>query len=289
MTLPHLQTYAQRALHHKNPAAKLLLEIIDRKNTNLAVSVDVASAKDFLKIIDVVGPFVCLIKAIILFCRPLPLTHIDIIEDFSPSLITDLQALSAKHDFVIFEDRKFADIGNTVALQYSSGVHRIASWSHITNAHPVPGPSIITGLSSVGLPLGRGLLLLAEMSTKGSLASGSYTEAAVQMARAHRDFVIGFIAQRRMDGVGADANEMAAEEDFLILTPGVGLDTKGDGMGQQYRTPREVVLESGCDVIIVGRGIYGKDPTLVDSIIVQAKRYRDEGWAAYLTRTKQTP
>jgi orotidine-5'-phosphate decarboxylase len=63
---PHLQTYNQRALRHKNPAAKLLLETIDRKKSNLAVSVDVASAKDFLAIIDAVGPFVCLIKAIII-------------------------------------------------------------------------------------------------------------------------------------------------------------------------------------------------------------------------------
>ncbi|KAJ7764995.1 humps family-domain-containing protein, partial [Mycena maculata] len=275
MSLPHLRTYAERALHHKNPAAKLLLETIERKKSNLAVSVDVASAKDFLAIIDVVGPFVCLVK-----------THIDIIEDFTPSLITDLQTLSAKHDFLIFEDRKFADIGNTVSLQYSSGVHKIASWSHITNAHPVPGPSIITGLSSIGLPLGRGLLLLAEMSTKGSLATGSYTMGAVQMARAHRDFVIGFIAQHRMDGVGASPAELTAEEDFLILTPGVGLDVRGDAMGQQYRTPHDVILESGCDVIIVGRGIYGKDASLVDSIVVQAKRYREHGWAAYLARTK---
>ncbi|KAJ6485176.1 humps family-domain-containing protein [Mycena vitilis] len=275
MSSPHLQTYAQRALQHKNPAAKLLLETIEKKQSNLAVSVDVASAKDFLAIIDVVGPFVCLIK-----------THVDIIEDFTPSLITDLQALSVKHDFVIFEDRKFADIGNTVALQYSSGVHRIANWSHITNAHPVPGPSVITGLSSIGLPLGRGLLLLAEMSTKGSLASGAYTDAAVKMARAHRDFVIGFIAQRRMDGVAAGLNEATDQEDFLVLTPGVGLDVKGDAMGQQYRSPREVVLESGCDVIIVGRGIYGKDPSLVDNIVAQARRYKEEGWAAYLARIK---
>lgn len=38
-------------------------------------------------------------------------THIDIIEDFEPILIHELQELSIKHDFVIFEDRKFADIG----------------------------------------------------------------------------------------------------------------------------------------------------------------------------------
>jgi len=163
-------------------------------------------------------------------------------------------------------------------------VHKIASWAHLTNAHPVPGPSVVTGLSSVGLPLGRGLLLLAEMSTKGSLAVGEYTEQAVRMARQHRDFVIGFIAQRRMDGVGASPNEDISNEDFLILTPGIGLESKGDGMGQQYRTPREAVLTSGSDVIIVGRGIYGGDLKAVDAISARAERYMSEGWAAYKER-----
>ncbi|CAL1700858.1 unnamed protein product [Somion occarium] len=210
-------------------------------------------------------------------------------KNFDHTLIEQLRELSVKHDFLIFEDRKFADIGNTVALQYSSGVYKIASWSHITNAHPVPGPSIISGLASVGLPLGRGLLLLAEMSTKGSLATGSYTEEAVRMARAHRDFVIGFIAQRRMDGVGAAPGESTDDEDFLILTPGVGLDSRGDSMGQQYRTPREVILDSGCDVIIVGRGIYGKGSNVdIQAVQEQAERYRAEGWAAYQKRIKST-
>jgi len=179
-------------------------------------------------------------------------------------------------------------IGNTVALQYSSGVHKIASWSHLTNAHPVPGPSIIKGLSSVGLPLGRGLLLLAEMSTKGSLAVGAYTEEAVRMARQHRDFVIGFIAQKRMEGIGAGPEDDISDEDFLILTPGIGLESKGDGMGQQYRTPHEAVFESGSDVIIVGRGIYGTDPKAVRTIAAKAERYMAEGWAAYLARTRQS-
>lgn len=172
-----------------------------------------------------------------------------------------------------------------MALQYSSGVHKIASWSHITNAHPVPGPSVITGLASVGRPLGRGLLLLAEMSTEGSLATGSYTKDAVRMARANRDFVIGFIAQQRKLDLDA-----ADEEDFLILTPGVGLDTRGDGMGQQYRTPKEVILGAGCDVIIVGRGVYGKatgDVLDAKEVQAQAERYRLEGWAAYEERLQK--
>lgn len=131
------------------------------------------------------------------------------------------------------------------------------------------------------------------MSTKGSLAYGAYTEDAVRMARASRDFVFGFIAQRRMEGVGLRPQdgeilaEVDEDEDFMVLTPGVGLESKGDALGQQYKTPRTVILEAGCDVIIVGRGIYGKsDAVNVASAQALAERYRDEGWRAYEERLK---
>ena len=142
------------------------------------------------------------------------------------------------------------------------------------------------------------------MSSAGNLATGGYTAAALEMARANKDFVVGFIAMGRIEErypaplprpltKATDGGELVLEhslspdpEDWLILTPGVGLDLRGDGLGQQYRTPHEVVFESGCDVIIVGRGIYG-DGRDVEGMKRQAQRYREEGWKAYLGRTNQ--
>ena len=56
------QTYASRAARQPNPAAKALLETIERKQSNLCVSVDVTNKADLLEVCDAVGPDVCLVK-----------------------------------------------------------------------------------------------------------------------------------------------------------------------------------------------------------------------------------
>jgi len=231
---------------------------MDEKQTNLSLSLDVTEKKTFLELADLVGPEICLLK-----------THIDIIEDFDQGLIIQLQRLSEKHNFLLFEDRKFADIGNTVKHQYQHGVYHIADWAHITNAHSVSGPGIIEGLKEIGLPKGRGLLLLAEMSSKGTLAKGIYTQETLNMALANKDFVIGFITTKKL----------LDEPTLINMTPGVKLKAGNDALGQVYRTPELVIGENGSDIIIVGRGIYQADNPLE-----AAKQYRDAGWAAYQKR-----
>lgn len=239
-----------------NPALQALRRTIAEKKSNLSVAADVTTADALVKLIQQVGDEICVLK-----------THIDIIEDFSPDLITTLLDLKKKHHFLIFEDRKFADIGNTVTLQYSGGVYRIAEWADIINAHVVPGPGIIEGLRSVGLKKGAGLLLLAEMSSAGNLAIGDYTQTAVQWAQQYSDFVIGFIGMKRL----------IDNPNFITMTPGVNLADKGDGLKQQYVTPEQAVT-GGSDVIIVGRGIYGApDPAAA------ARQYKTAGWQAHLT------
>ncbi len=230
---------------------------MEEKRSNLCISADFTRAEDLLNFTEKLAPEICMLK-----------THIDILEDFSPHVTQKLTQLAEKHQFLLFEDRKFADIGNTVLHQYQGGIYRIAQWADITNAHIIPGPGIIEGLKEIGMPKKRGLLLLAEMSSKGSLAQGAYTTRAVEMAQQHDDFVIGFICQRKL----------IDDPRFIHMTPGVQRGAAKDGLGQQYNTP-EMVIGAGSDLIIVGRGI-----TSANDPLKEALDYKNTAWKAYAAR-----
>ncbi|XP_033632341.1 uridine 5'-monophosphate synthase-like [Asterias rubens] len=255
---PRMQmTYENRAELCQHPVAKQLFSIMAAKKTNLAFSADLTSCQKVLEFADKVGPHICLLK-----------THVDILEDFSAEFVSSLTALADKHNFLIFEDRKFADIGNTVKYQYGSGLYKIADWAHITNAHAVPGPGVIQGLKEVGGAKGRACLLLGQMSSSGNLATGEYTKATIKMAEDQADFVIGFICT---SGLSSDPR-------FIHMTPGVKLAEGTDSLGQQYLTPQKVIGQQGSDIIIVGRGIYQAD----DPVEV-AKMYKEAGFSAYMS------
>ncbi|KAL9591333.1 MAG: hypothetical protein Q9179_007828 [Wetmoreana sp. 5 TL-2023] len=127
-------------------------------------------------------------------------------------------------------------------------------------------------------PHARGLLLLAEMSSEGNLMGQGYTEKCIEAARNDKDFVLGFVAQRNL-------NKREMGDEFLVFVPGVALPpeeeeverggVKGDGKGQRWRGPYEVMQE-GADVVIVGRGILNARDKAAE-----AERYRKEAWRGY--------
>ncbi|XP_051786971.1 uridine 5'-monophosphate synthase [Erpetoichthys calabaricus] len=262
-TCKELSYGARAELVDIHPVAAKLLRIMEKKKTNLCLSADVTSSKELLHLADTLGPHICILK-----------THIDILHDFQSIVTSELNALADKHEFLIFEDRKFADIGNTVKHQYEEGLYRISSWSHIVNAHVVPGPGVVKGLREVGLPLNRGCLLIAEMSSQGSLAVGDYSKAAVKMAEEYSNFVFGFIS----------VSKMTNNPKFLHMTPGVQMQLSGDNLGQQYLTPEEVIDKKRSDIIIVGRGILTAPGRLE-----AAQAYKTAGWEAYLKRLTKAP
>ncbi len=240
------------------------------KKTNLTFSDDETDPLRFLGLAGMMAPEIAVLK-----------THIDILENFTPDITKRLVELSSKHNFMIFEDRKLADIGNTSVLQYTKGIYRIADWANFVNVHVVPGPGIIEGIGraneQIGGSLPRGVIILSQMSSEGNLATDDYTKKAVEFTRKYEGMVAGHI------GNGGDVDELAklaalSVPGHVIFTPGVKIEEGGDGKGQRYSSPGKAIA-AGSDTIIVGRGIYGApDP------LKAAKAYREAGWSAYLKR-----
>lgn len=257
--LGHALSYSERAKQCQVNISKQLLSLLDEKKTNLCLSADVNFSDQLLDLANQLGQELCILK-----------THMDIIEDFSPSLPEKLMMLARKHRFLLFEDRKFADIGNTVKQQYQGGIYHIANWADLINAHSLPGPHCIEALAEVGLPKNRGLLLIAEMSSKKHLMDPAYQEKTLKLAERYARFVIGFICQ----------GQLSKAPHWIYLTPGVQFIESGDSLGQQYITPTQAILEQRTDIIIVGRGILKAKDTLQE-----ARRYRDAGWQAYRKRS----
>lgn len=251
-------SYSQRCEFIKNPTAQKLCYIAEEKQSNLVLSLDLTCVQDCLTMLQQVSAQICMVK-----------THVDILTDFTRDFVHELQDLARREKFVIFEDRKFADIGHTVQLQYAQGIYKIADWAELITAHTVPGPGIVTGLKEVGLPRGHATVLLAEMSSQGHLLSEDYRRRTIEMARLHADFVIGFISVHRL----------LESPEFLYLTPGVQVQEGKDNLGQQYLTPQKVIAENKSDFIIVGRGII-KAPNPAET----AKQYQAAGWQAYQQR-----
>ncbi len=240
-----------------HPVLKKLYQTMLLKSSNLAVSVDVVVPEKLIVLVEQVAEHICVLK-----------THMDIVENFTPELTIKLRQLADEHNFLIFEDRKFADIGNTVLHQVRDGVYRITQWADIINAHALPGEGIIAGLREGCKGRDIGLLMLAQMSSKGNLFSEQYIKQTVEMAEANQNFVIGFIAQEKL--VDDDVN-------LVTMTPGVQMQVSGDDLGQNYNTPEDVIVKKGSDIIIVGRGIYqAQDPKKAAAL------YQQSGWDAYL-------
>ncbi|KAK7793028.1 hypothetical protein R5R35_004459 [Gryllus longicercus] len=254
-------SFMDRAQETKSLVAAKLFRIMAEKRTNLCLSMDTTNSMELLELASKVGAHICLLKI-----------HIDIIKDFSKDFITNLVALAKEYNFLILEDRKFADIGHVVKLQYSQGVHEISSWADLVTVHPIPGPGIISGLKAALEELSqqdRGCFIVVEMSSQGNLNSADYKTAAVKLAMTHSDFVVGIVCQ---------SSSLVPDPGLIQLTPGVKLDKGSDTLGQQYNSPEHVVL-NGADVAVVGRGI-----TEAQDIIGTVKEFQTRLWEAYEKR-----
>ncbi len=221
---------------HQHPIGQRLLNIANTKKSNLIASVDLTSAQKIIKFLSIVGDDICAVKL-----------HADIITDFSENFILELKSLSEKKQFLIIEDRKFADIGNTQLLQLSQGIYSIASWADMVTIHVIAGEASLKAIQDWDTVNKPALIPILEMSSKGALTDNDYIEKCKQFLYNYTD-VIGAVCQ-----------STALKTGFLKFTPGINLSAKEDNKGQNYNSPAFAIENLQSDFLIIGRGLYLSD------------------------------
>ncbi|XP_018024815.1 uridine 5'-monophosphate synthase [Hyalella azteca] len=253
-----IKTFELRADAAVHPLVRSLLGIVTSKRSNLCVSADVSSCTELLTLAQQVGPHICLLK-----------THVDTLPDFSDSVAQQLRSVAQQHNFLLFEDSKFVDIGATVARQWE----RRGAWADIVTVVPIAGDGLLTAIAQAALDNSKkGVILVAEMSSDGALRSAEYQEMCRAAAKRFPHLVMGFVSQ----------SSISQSPWLLQLSPGVSVSASGDALGQRYVSPECSVGERGADVIIVGRGVTtSSDPAAA------AANYQQLAYSAYLERVKR--
>jgi orotidine 5'-phosphate decarboxylase subfamily 1 len=248
----------------RNPAAKLACKVALEKKSNLFLGLDVSDKSEFTRLLELCSSEIAGIK-----------THVDIIEGFSMDWWQTVLDSCKDNGLVVFEDRKFADIGTTVRMQYSSGIYRICDWANLVTVHSVAGPGSIQGLQKASqdcrTAIPRGALILAQMTSAGNLATADYTHKTVEFAKQHSEFAAGFIGNPS-DPAGLRHLAKECLDGMLLFTPGINVDGGPGSLGQRYCTPKQAV-DNGADFLIVASGICkSADPGRA------AREYKIQGW-----------
>ena len=215
-----------------NSVQTRLYNIIITKKTNLILSLDLTDKTEILKLITQVGCYICILKL-----------HIDIIRYVDNKFIDNLKSLSKKFNFLLFEDHKYSDIGNTFRLQYTNS-YKVNLWADIISVHCISGEGIMEEF--IKLSPNKAILLIAEMSSKDNLIDRNYTKKVIDIANKYKNNVLGFICQHKI----------SEDNSFIYITPGISLNRYNDTKDQTYKHPNDVIIDNNSDLIIVGRDIY---------------------------------
>jgi orotidine 5'-phosphate decarboxylase subfamily 1 len=242
------------------------MESVVKKKSLVVLAADLPRVDDLVDMIARVGSQVAALK-----------THVDMVDDFSMDEWGRVIGAAQAHDLMLFEDRKFADIGK-VAQAQMGGLYDIRSWADLVTAHSVSGPDALDGIASAwdGVQRVGGILLLAQMSSRDNLLSEEYGSRTLEFGAAS-PHVIGYI------GNGSSPAEIGvlrakAGDGRMIWTPGVRLTAAEGVLGQRYGHPGDAV-RAGSDAVIVGSGIHGaEDPEEA------ARSYAEASWKALLGR-----
>jgi uridine monophosphate synthetase len=247
--------------NNKNCVTKRLVNIILDKKTNLVFSADINDFFQLIKIVTMIGKYICILKI-----------HCDTINDFTLEKGLILKKLSLELNFLLFEDRKFTDIGSVFKNQYTMGSYKISEWADIITVNTM-SIGIYTTFADINKDYSKAILPVCDMSNEhlNSYDLHNRKNNMTKIVDKFKDHIVGIVTQKR--------EEYMTNNNIFYFTPGISITSTHDNLDQTYRTPQKAILMDNCDLLIVGRDIYSNT-----NIIECARRYKIIGWNTLVKR-----
>ena len=112
----------------------ILMGLIVYKKTALCLSLDVSRWSDAKIILNLCGPYICMVKL-----------HSDLFTDICEIdvFIKELKCLARKHQFLIMEDIKLADIDKISRSKINNSFFKYNKWANYITVHGLTSQSII--------------------------------------------------------------------------------------------------------------------------------------------------
>ena len=202
--------------------------IIQTKKSNICLAADVETVQELFNVIEDLGDYICILKV-----------HYDIISDFHVNLeetIKKLNEYKEKYNFLIWEDRKFADIGMVMVRQVKNHISR---WADIISVHSISGLESVKSIDFISI------FLIAQLSSKGCLTDSNY-------------IIRSSIISEKLDNIIGIVCQYKIKSDKLMVVPGISIKNSEDGMGQQHNSI-DSPSKSFADIYVIGRGIIQSD------------------------------
>lgn len=210
----------------KNKNVKTKLVDIINKKKKICVAIDLTKTTDIIKFIIALAKEVAIFKL-----------HCDIIDDFDDNFISQLKILKKHYNILIWEDRKFSDIGFITTQQLNGGIYKISEWADIVTFHST------CGYKSIPIDINLIIFLVVELSVDGHLCDTNYIEKSVQIANTHPN-IFGVVCQHDIKNL---------DKNILKIVPGISLNKqKKDNYNQLYN---KIENKNFADIFVVGRSI----------------------------------
>ena len=209
-----------------------LLGILNKKK-GICVAIDLTKTNEIIKFIIALASEVSIFKL-----------HCDIIDDFDDNFIEQLKILKKHYNILIWEDRKFSDIGFITNQQLNGGIYKISEWADIVTFHST------CGYKSIPIDTNLIIFLVVELSVEGHLCDTNYIEKSIQIANTHPN-ILGVVCQHDIQHL---------QKNILKIVPGISLNKqKKDNYNQIYN---KIENKNFADIFVVGRSIIQSDNPL---------------------------